>query len=140
MINIRYYGIGDLTSYMYFSESVDFIKNYKKNSIEKDNINFLLLVYNVFRNVDDKKLRNAYSTLYCEDVGKIYSNILKPDYFRILSKITSEEVVTFRMNLEEGEADVFWNWVNDHIVKIIKDKDFKHILDSNPYDLNFILV
>lgn len=139
MINIRYYGIGDQTSYMYFSESVDFIKNYKKDSIEKDNINFLLLVYNVFRNVDDKKLRNAYSTLYCEDVGKIYSNILKPDYFRILSKITSEEVVTFRMNLEEGEADVFWNWVNDHIVKIIKDKDFKHILDSNPYDLIFIL-
>ena len=42
MINIRYYGIGDQTSYMYFSESVDFIKNYKKDSIEKDNINPIL--------------------------------------------------------------------------------------------------
>lgn len=139
MIEIRYYGINDLTSYMFFKKSIEFIKNYKKNSIDQKNINSLLLVYNVLRNIDDKELHKAYSNLLCDEIEKAYTNDLKPDYFRIVNQITSKKIVEFRKSLGNGEIDIFWNWINDHVVNKIKDVDFKEILDSNPYDLYCIL-
>ena len=107
MIEIRYYGINDLTSYMFFKKSIEFIKNYKKNSIDQKNINFLLLVYNVLRNIDDKELHKAYSNLLCDKIEKAYTNDLKPDYFRIVNQITSKKIVEFRKSLGNGEIDIF---------------------------------